>query len=65
MYLVIDEQYRLYKTPIISGALRAECRKGDVSIVNLDTMQGLAQGDDGYDEWQDIQDWMTAMRVTA
>ncbi len=52
MYLFIDEDYRISKSPILSGRNRALAKQGELSIVNLRTMQGI--NIDG--SWSDIQD---------
>lgn len=41
MYLIIDSQYGIYKTKVLSGRIRSMCRRGEVSVVNLATMQGM------------------------
>ena len=66
MYLIIDEDYRISKTNIISGNLRSECRKGNISIVDVKNMKGMnalssiipcgLQSEFGENEWSDIQD---------
>lgn len=41
MYLFIDEQYRIYKAPILSGKNRLLVKQGKLSAVHLSTMQGM------------------------
>lgn len=41
MYLFIDEQYRIYKSPILSGKNRQLVKQGKLSCVALSTMQGM------------------------
>ena len=41
MYLVIDKEYRIYQTPVLSGYVRAQAHKGNLSVVNLATMEGM------------------------
>jgi hypothetical protein len=51
MYLVIDKEYRIYQTPILSGYVRAQAHEGNLSVVNLSTMQGM-----NLDRsWSDVQ----------
>lgn len=52
MYLIIDEDYKISKSEVLSGKLRAACKRGEVSIVNVRTMQGM----DIDGSWSDIQD---------
>ena len=52
------------QSDILTGAMRAKARRGEVSIVNTSTMQGMnamrlwvvggEQGDFGENEWADI-----------
>jgi hypothetical protein len=60
-YLVIDEQYRIYQTDIFSGYLRTQVKKGKLSVVNLQSMQGMDR--DG--RMEDIQEWEQGYRVEA
>ncbi len=67
MYLIIDEQYRIYKSKILNGRIRGLAKRAKLSIVNLKTMQGINSAqwsnhsiiDDVGNllpEWSDIQD---------
>lgn len=64
MYLIIDEQYRMYKVKVLSGRIRSMAKKARLSVVNLKTMQGINSAqwsnfsisDDALPEWSDIQD---------
>lgn len=52
MYLVIDKEYRIYQTPILSGYVRAQAHEGNLSVVNLAAMKGM-----NLDRsWSKIQD---------
>ena len=52
MYLVIDKEYRIYQTQILSGYVRAQALKGNLSVVNLASMEGM-----NLDRsWSKIQD---------
>lgn len=55
MYLFIDEQYRIYKSSILSGKNRRLVMQGKLSCVALTTMQGI--NIDGT--FSDIQDMPT------
>ena len=67
MYLIIDEDYRLFKSEILSGKVRSMARRGKVSVVNLQNMKGMnclkslsengLQGEFGENEWSEIQGW--------
>lgn len=52
MYLFIDEQYRIYKSPVLNGKNRQLVKQGKLSCVALPTMQGM--NIDGT--FSDIQD---------
>jgi hypothetical protein len=41
MYLIIDEQYRIFQSPIMSGYVRAQAKAGKLSVVNLLQMKGI------------------------
>lgn len=41
MYLVIDREYRIYQTPVLSGYVRSQAHAGNLSVVNLRTMEGM------------------------
>lgn len=41
MYLIIDEYYAITKTEALSGKLRSMAKAGDLSIVNLNTLEGM------------------------
>lgn len=51
MYLVIDKEYRIYQTPILSGYVRNQAHLGNLSVVNLNNMMGMNQDR----SWSDIQ----------
>ena len=51
MYLIIDRDYRISKSEVLSGRLRTDAKRGELSVVNLKTMQGI--NIDG--SWSDIQ----------
>ena len=53
MYLIIDAQYRISKTPVLSGYLRTQLKKGNVSVIRLDRLQGM--NIDGT--WEDLPEW--------
>ena len=72
MYLIIDEQYRIYKAEILSGKIRSLARKAKLSVVNLSTMQGINSAqwsditvDESLPEWSDIQDLPSGFEVDA
>ncbi len=65
MFLIIDEDYKIYKAPVLSGYVRSEARKGNLSVIDIRRMKGMNclklhsengfQGDFGENEWSDIQ----------
>ena len=61
-YLVIDKEYRIYFTSIFNGYLRAQVKKGNLSVLNLMTMQGM-----NIDGWtmEDIQELPKGYRVES
>ena len=57
MYLVIDEDYKLYQTTTLSGELRCKGRRGEVSIVRIKDMKGMntpEYANEVGEEWSDI-----------
>jgi len=40
-YLVVDKEYGIYHTAVFNGYLRAQVKKGNLSVLNLRTMQGM------------------------
>ena len=52
MYLVIDKEYRIYQTQILSGYVRAQAHEGNLSVVNLTTMEGINRDR----SWSRVQD---------
>lgn len=54
MYLIIDRDYRLYQNKIFTGYMRAQVKKGNLSVVNIRTMEGM-----NIDGWtmEKIDDW--------
>lgn len=71
MYLIIDAQYRIYKSEILSGYVRSQARNGMLSVVNLKTMKGINYLDYGSspypdtEEWSDVQEWDPSFNVEA
>jgi len=61
MYLIIDEQYRIYQSGILSGYVRSQAKKGKLSVVNLSNMEGI--NTDG--SWSVIQDLPTGFKVES
>ncbi len=59
MYLIIDEQHRVYQTAFISGYLRSQLKQGNLSIINTTQMKGM----DITGDWSDIQDWDSSFRT--
>ena len=51
MYLVIDKEYRIFQSPILSRYVRAQAKDGNLSVVNINNMKGMNL--DG--SWSDIQ----------
>lgn len=67
-YLIIDEQYRIFRTDILTGYLHSQCRQGNLSIVNLKTMKGLNCGCsdiDAQETWSNIQELGSEFKVEA
>lgn len=65
-YLIIDKQYRIFHTNILTGYLHSQCRRGSLSIVNLATMKGLnrACSDiDAKETWSNIQELGSEFKV--
>ena len=40
-YLIIDEDYKISKSDALSGRLRSQCKNGEISIVNLEALEGM------------------------
>lgn len=58
MYLIIDSQYRISKALVLTGAIRAAARAGEISLIDLKTMKGMnsLEKHPELGEWSDIQD---------
>ena len=64
MYILINEDYELEQSSILTGKDRARARRGEISIINTNTMQGMNamemwvegghQKDFCENEWSDI-----------
>jgi len=59
MYLIIDEQYRIYKNTILSGRIRNLAKRGELSVVRLSDMKGI--NTDG--SWSAIQELPAGFEV--
>ena len=60
MYLIINEDYTLEKSEVLSGKMVIKARLGEISIVNCRTMQGINTREyqnEGNPEWSDIPDY--------
>ena len=74
-YLIIDKEYRIYKSPVLSGYVRSQVRRGDLSVISLSRLKGMnclklhseggLQGDYGENEWSDIQELPEGFKVDA
>lgn len=67
-YLIIDKQYRIFHSDRLTGYLHTQCRRGNLSIVNLKTMKGLnlaCSSLDAQETWSDIQEWLPEFRDEA
>ena len=53
MIIIIDPEYRVYKTHKVTPQMIDKVMKGNLSILNTDDMTGI-----NIDcTWSDIQDW--------
>jgi len=57
-YLIIDREYCVFKTDVISGKTRQALKDGLISIIDVKTMKGMAL--DGW-KMQPVQDWSHEM----
>lgn len=58
-YLVIDEDYNIYKTDVLTGKLRAKGRIGELSIIRISDFKGMntpEYAEEVGEEWSDIND---------
>ena len=63
MYLIIDEQYRIYKSKVLSGYVRSQAKNAKLSVVNLNNMTGINSSqwcntvhEDSLPEWSPVQE---------
>ncbi len=59
MYLIIDRQYRVYQKDILSGKIRRIAKDGELSVINLKTMEGInrSESPEGKrEEWSKVQE---------
>jgi len=67
-YLIIDAEYRIYQSAILTGYIRSQARKGNLSIVDLKVMKGLnaaCSEEDKKETWSPIQEWLPEFKVDA
>lgn len=60
MFLIIDDMYRVFKSPILSDRTNDLCRKGKLTVINTETMLGLntySYEKDSSEKWSNVQDW--------
>lgn len=53
MYLIIDEQHRIYRTNKLTKYVKKQTKKGNLSVINIKDMIGM--NIDGT--WSEIQKW--------
>lgn len=61
MYLIIDADYRIFQTKVLSGYVRSQARQGNLSVVNLKTMRGINTpqfAKEIGEEWSDIPEFV-------
>lgn len=60
MYLIINEDYTLQKSKILTGEIRAMARAGEISVVNCKKMEGLNTPAfiNSLGEWSEISDYI-------
>jgi len=61
MYILIDDQFRVYQTPEVTEYQWLQATNGNLSILDLDDMTGLNV--DGT--WDDIQEWDSAWTIES
>lgn len=72
MYIIIDKDYRIFQTRMLTAATRAACDRGEISVVHINLEQLRIRGrnlPENYElyggEWSDIQHWAPIeLRVT-
>lgn len=57
-YLIIDQDYCVFKTDVISGKTRQALKEGLISIIDVEKMQGM---DIDGQSFSPIQDWSIDM----
>lgn len=59
MYLIIEEDYTISKSKILSGHLRNRCRRGEISIVRIRDLHGmnLPENQEELGEWSEVSDY--------
>lgn len=74
MYLIIDREYRIYQSPELSGYVRGQCKRGNLSVVRLysdHSKDGLlairrsqkAEGMNLDGSYSEIQQWLPEFKV--
>ena len=41
MYLIVEEDYTISHSKILTGKIRCRCRRGEISVVDTTRMQGM------------------------
>jgi hypothetical protein len=60
-YLIFDKDYGIYTSPFVSGYLRAQCKRGNLSIINTRNLTGM--NIDGH--WVDLPIWEHPIQKVA
>ncbi len=45
MYLIIEEDYSVSFSKVLTGHLRSRCRDGDISLIDIKRMRGMNKAD--------------------
>jgi len=56
MYLIIEEDYSVSFSKVLTGHIRSRCRAGDISLIDVKRMRGMNKADhhEEFGEWSDI-----------
>ena len=56
MYLIIEEDYTVSFSSILTGNIRSRCRRGEITLIDVKKMRGMNKADhqDELGEFSDI-----------
>lgn len=60
MYLIIEKDYSVSKSRVLTGHLRMRARQGDISLIDCKKMMGMNRATfpySTYGDWSEVNDY--------